>query len=68
VSAGNSHNRFKFQPNGDSFAGAAYFYFPQDDGGTKEVKSGPWAIIVNSVGRIRVDEWQSAGMGWKVNK
>ncbi|MDF1578945.1 MAG: GspH/FimT family pseudopilin [Desulfobulbales bacterium] len=65
VSAGG--DRFKFQPNGDIPPGTVYFYSPQDDGGSKKVKSGPWAIIVTAGGRTRIDEWQSAGMGWKVN-
>jgi prepilin-type N-terminal cleavage/methylation domain-containing protein len=61
-------DRFKFRPNGDSSSGTVYFYFPQKFEDKKEVKAGPWAIIVSPVGRIRIDEWQSGGMGWKVNK
>jgi prepilin-type N-terminal cleavage/methylation domain-containing protein len=62
VSAGGE--RFKFSPNGDSGnGGTAYFYFPQGN----KVLSGPFAVIVNTVGRIRIDEWKSVGYGWEVD-
>jgi prepilin-type N-terminal cleavage/methylation domain-containing protein len=57
--------RFKFKPNGDSSNGSVYFYFPEGPVNEKEVNSGPYAIIVNTVGRIRIDEWKSAGYGWE---
>jgi hypothetical protein len=65
VSAGSE--KFQFMPDGDSRAGTAYFYFPKVSGGAKAVASGPWAIIVNTVGRIRVDEWRSTS-GWDVDQ
>ncbi|MFO7606922.1 MAG: GspH/FimT family pseudopilin [Desulfurivibrionaceae bacterium] len=61
VSAGSE--RFQFRPDGDSQMGAVYFYFPSDG----KIASGPWAIIVNNVGRIRIDEWQPTG-GWVVDE
>ncbi|MEN8135655.1 MAG: GspH/FimT family pseudopilin [Thermodesulfobacteriota bacterium] len=67
VSAAGGVDYFRFKPDGDSINGTAYFYFPTELDGAKVVASGPWAIIVNSVGRIRVDEWRSTG-GWQVNK
>jgi prepilin-type N-terminal cleavage/methylation domain-containing protein len=63
VSAGG--DRFLFKPGGDVGAGGkAYFYFPAGAAGAKTVASGPWAIIVNKVGRIKVDEWRSTN-GWQ---
>jgi prepilin-type N-terminal cleavage/methylation domain-containing protein len=63
VSAG--AERFQFKPGGDvGSGGTAYFYFPAGASGAESVASGPWAIIVNSVGRIKVDEWRS-GSGWQ---
>ncbi|MCK4839034.1 MAG: prepilin-type N-terminal cleavage/methylation domain-containing protein [Desulfobulbaceae bacterium] len=60
--------RFQFRPDGDSRAGAAYFYFPTTlPDLSKEVDSGPWAIIVNTVGRIRVDEWGHLTDAWEVD-
>lgn len=61
-----SGDRFLFKPDGDSVNGTAYFYFPRSGAGGKEVASGPWSIIVNNVGRIRVDEWRSTS-GWQKN-
>lgn len=60
-------SRFQFRPDGDSKGGAVYFYFPKDGAGGKAVTTGPWAIIANTVGRIRVDEWRAGG-GWQVNE
>lgn len=61
--------RFQFRPDGDSKGGAAYFYFPTTKPDlSKEVDSGPWAIIVNTVGRIRVDEWGHLTDAWEVNE
>lgn len=59
--------RFRFRPSGDSSDGTLYVYFPSGAAGAQEVISGPWAIIVNNVGKVRLDEWQP-GTGWKVNK
>ncbi len=52
-------DRFLFKPSGDGGAGGTvYFYFPMGPTSQKEVKSGPFAIIVNAVGRVRVVEWK----------
>jgi prepilin-type N-terminal cleavage/methylation domain-containing protein len=60
--------RFQFKPGGDlGSRGTAYFYFPTGPAGAKTVASGPWAIIVNNVGRIRIDEWRPTS-GWQVNQ
>lgn len=67
VTAGAPKDRFRFEPDGDSSDGLVYFYFPQGPSGAKSVKYGPWAIIVNSVGRIKIDQWKSAAYGWEVN-
>lgn len=64
VTAGAPKNRFRFEPNGVSGDGLAYFYFPRGQAGAKVVASGPWAVIVNTVGRITVDEWRSTS-GWQ---
>lgn len=68
VTAGAPKNRFRFEPDGDSSDGLAYFYFPQGTAAAKAVKAGPWAIIVNTVGRVTIDEWKAtAGIGWVVD-
>lgn len=56
-------DRFQFRPSGDSSNGALYIYFPRGEAGAEVVASGPWAIVVNNVGRIRLDEWKP-GIGW----
>ena len=63
-----SADLFIFMPDGDSKAGSAYFYFPEGGSGGKKVAAGPWAIIVNTVGRIRIDEWRSSSSSWAVNE
>ena len=55
-----SNDRFRFRPNGMTDKGEVYFYFPA--GGT--VSSGPWAVMVNNVGRIKISEW-SPEWGWR---
>lgn len=61
-------NRFRFRPSGDcALSGAVYIYIPRGAVGAEEVAAGPWAIIVNPVGRIRLDEWQP-GTGWISNQ
>lgn len=60
VSVNGGVDFFRFNPDGDSSNGTAYFYFPSNGA----VAAGPWAIIVNNVGRIRVDEWRSTS-GWQ---
>ncbi len=66
VSAGG--DRFKFKPNGDTTRGTVYLYFPRGAATAKSVLSGPFAIIVNNVGRVRVDEWKSIVYGWEGDK
>lgn len=56
-------DRFQFRPNGDSTNGTLYIYFPAVEAGGVVVAAGPWAIVVNTVGRIRLDEWKQ-GIGW----
>jgi prepilin-type N-terminal cleavage/methylation domain-containing protein len=53
-----SVNRFQFRPSGDSAVGTLYIYFPGTQAGAVVVAAGPWAIGVNGVGRIRLDEWK----------
>lgn len=60
--------RFKFEPSGDSQAGAIYLYYPRAVTGGKKVSAGPLAIVVNLAGRIVIDEWRSdlpAEKKWK---
>lgn len=62
-----ANNRFIFRPNGSPAGGGnVYLYFPSS-GTPKKVLAGPWAIIVNAVGRISVDEWRTSLGSWKVN-
>jgi prepilin-type N-terminal cleavage/methylation domain-containing protein len=67
VSGSVAFNLIRFKPDGDTSNATAYFYFPTGPAGAKVVAAGPWAIIVNSVGRIRVDEWRPTS-GWQVNQ
>lgn len=55
-------NRFRFRPSGDSSNGSVYIYFPREVAGGKVVAAGPYAIIVNNSGRIRLNEYKG---GWK---
>lgn len=61
VSAGS--DRFKMKPNGLSSGGTGYIYSSDTPGGP--IAAGPWAVIVSTVGRIRLDEW--TGSGWAVD-
>ena len=51
-------DRFQFRPSGDSSGGTLYIYFPRNEGAGKVVAKGPWAIVVNTVVRIQLDEWK----------
>ncbi|OGR00184.1 MAG: hypothetical protein A2511_13355 [Deltaproteobacteria bacterium RIFOXYD12_FULL_50_9] len=53
-------SRFMFKANGESTSGSVYFYFPKGPDAAKEVAIGPWALIVNNVGRIKIVEWKSS--------
>jgi prepilin-type N-terminal cleavage/methylation domain-containing protein len=50
--------RFFFKPSGDADNATIYIYFPSGGVGAEEVAAGPWAITVNTVGRIQLDEWK----------
>lgn len=54
---------FRFSPSGDALGGSVYLYYARAAGGGKRVSSGPLAIVVNAVGRIVIDEWQSGKTG-----
>lgn len=58
--------RFLFKPSGDSDNGTLYIYFPRGAVGAEVVAAGPWAITVNTVGRIKMDEWR--GGRWQVDE
>jgi prepilin-type N-terminal cleavage/methylation domain-containing protein len=62
VSAGGE--RFIMRPNGRSENGSVYLYLPKT-ATDNAIAAGPWAIIISTVGRIRVDEWRSNG--WVVD-
>jgi len=62
ISAGRP--RFKFDPGGDSSDGTIYVCYSVDAADGKVVVAGPWAIIVDKVGRIRVYEWRNGK--WQV--
>jgi prepilin-type N-terminal cleavage/methylation domain-containing protein len=53
------NERFLFQANGNCTGGTAYVYFSRPAGGGKSVAAGPWAISVNSVGRIQLADWKN---------
>ena len=55
---------FRFHPDGTCEAGSLYLYLPRSVGANKKVSAGPLAIVVNTTGRITVDEWQG-GTKWK---
>ncbi len=50
--------RIRFTPGGAAENATVYIYSPRLTGGGKKVAAGPWAIIVNSVGRIQLAEWK----------
>jgi prepilin-type N-terminal cleavage/methylation domain-containing protein len=57
--------RIKFTPGGAAENASVYLYAPRVVAGGKEVAAGPWAILVNTVGRIRLAEWRNGE--WKVD-
>jgi prepilin-type N-terminal cleavage/methylation domain-containing protein len=57
-------DRIIMRPNGRSQNGSIYLYLPKS-ATDSTIAAGPWAIITSTVGRIRVDAWQSSG--WVVN-
>jgi prepilin-type N-terminal cleavage/methylation domain-containing protein len=59
IGDGASLLKIKFTPSGIATAAMVYVYASRDKGGGKEVAAGPWAIEVNSVGRMRMAEWKN---------
>ncbi|MBU0673257.1 MAG: prepilin-type N-terminal cleavage/methylation domain-containing protein [Proteobacteria bacterium] len=57
MSGSDAIQRFKFNPDGTSDNGSAYFYLPEGPRSAKEVGEGPWTVIVNNVGRISLDNY-----------
>ena len=49
----------KFSPGGASESARVYVYAAKINAGGKKDMAGPWAIDVNSVGRIRLAEWKN---------
>ena len=65
VSAG--AERFIMKPDGTSDRGTVYLYWARTDPNNatkKYVNSGPYAITVNSVGRIRISSWKKNDGKW----
>ena len=56
--------RFKMNPDGTSVPGRVYLYWARTDGASKYVNSGPYAITVNSVGRIKISSWKKNDGKW----
>lgn len=56
--------RFRFLRSGDARGGEMYLYFAREEDGGKVVGAGPMVVVVNSVGRIVIDEWRS-GTEWR---
>ena len=57
--------RFKMNPDGTSVAGRVYLYWATTDGGgNKSVNIGPYAITVNTVGRIKISSWKKNDGKW----
>ena len=65
VSAGSTQNRFMMKPDGTSATGTVYLYCATTDGGgNKTINSGPYAITVNAVGRIKISSWKKNDDQW----
>ena len=57
--------RFKMNPDGTSVSGRVYLYWARTDGGgNKSVNLGPYAITVNTVGRIKISSWKKNDGKW----
>ncbi|MCK5231116.1 MAG: type II secretion system protein, partial [Desulfobulbaceae bacterium] len=56
--------RFKMNPDGTSVSGRVYFYWARTDGASKYVNSGPYALTVNTVGRIKISSWKKNDAQW----
>jgi hypothetical protein len=65
IGDGVSDLKIRFTPGGAADNASVYFYAPRVVAGGKEVAAGPWAIVVNTVGRIRLAEWRNGE--WKVD-
>jgi len=56
-------NRFLMLGNGTSNkAGTVYLYVP---GGRRGIRSGPLALVLNRIGRIRISRWRSELSSWQ---
>lgn len=60
LKTGTSSTALRFSPSGEVEAGSIYLYFPRAVAGGKQVVAGPLAVVVNSVGRVVIDEWRTA--------
>ena len=56
--------RFKMNPDGTSVSGRVYLYWARTDGASKYINSGPYAITVNTVGRIKISSWKENDAQW----
>jgi prepilin-type N-terminal cleavage/methylation domain-containing protein len=65
IGDGVSDLKIRFTPGGAADNASVYLYVPRVVAGGKEVAAGPWAIVVNTVGRIRLAEWRNGE--WKVD-
>jgi prepilin-type N-terminal cleavage/methylation domain-containing protein len=65
IGDGVSDLKIRFTPGGAADNASVYLYAPRVVAGGKEVAAGPWAIVVNTVGRIRLAEWRNGE--WKVD-
>ena len=58
-------DRFKMNPDGTSVSCRVYLYWATTDGGgNKSVNIGPYAITVNTVGRIKISSWKKNDGKW----
>lgn len=58
-------HRFKFNPDATGLAGTLYIYHPQTVGASQGISAGPYAIIVNSMGRVRIATWNAGKNVWE---
>jgi prepilin-type N-terminal cleavage/methylation domain-containing protein len=65
IGDGVSDLKIRFTPGGAADNASVYLYAPRVVAGGKEVAAGPWAVVVNTVGRIRLAEWRNGE--WKVD-
>ncbi|MEW6220271.1 MAG: GspH/FimT family protein [Thermodesulfobacteriota bacterium] len=58
VSFSFGNNFTTFQSNGTAVAGTVYLYYPDDAGAPTEMRVAPYAVVLSSVGRVRVRVWR----------